>query len=245
MPLKNEMVVSKNVLMVKPAEGRKRIKDLRDSIERGYFEMAGLLYRSFEEKWYKTWGFSSWDAYVVEEVAWSVRKAQYLVKLWQWCVIDQKSPELLEKLEPMGWTKATLLAGVVTNDNVEKFVKKAETMTVEDFGDDIKKKKKTTTSVTSGGKEETMYRLNFTLFEEQNKTVVEAIDKAKQLGKTEKSGQALSLICLTYLSQNLNAAEAKKGFTAMMKQFEKALGYQILVAEGEKVVYKTKGFGDE
>lgn len=244
---KNELVVSKNVLMVKPAEARKRIKELRDSIERGYFEMAGLLYRSFEEKWYNDWGFASWDAYIVEEVNWSVRKSQYLVKLWQWCVVDQKNPQLLEKLEPMGWTKATLLAGVVTNENVERFVKKAETMTVEDFGEEIKKKKKTvTSSASSGGKEETMYRLNFTLFEDQNKTVVEAIDKAKQLGKTDKSGHALSLICLTYLSQNLNEAESKKGFVATMKQFEKALGYRILVAEGDgdKVVYKTKGFGE-
>jgi hypothetical protein len=244
MPLKSEMVVSKNVLMVKPVEGRKRIKELRETIERGYFEMAGLLHRSLEDKWYKEWGFASWDDYITQEVGYGVRKAEYLVRLWLWCVIEQKSPQLLDQLEPMGWTKATLLAGVVTNDNVEKFVKKAETMTVEAFGEDIKKKKQTK-SAASFSKEEVMYRLNFTLFEEQNKTVVEAIDKAKQLGKTDKSGQALSLICLTYLSQNLNAAEAKKGFAAMMKQFEKALGYQILVAEGEKVVYKTKGFGDE
>lgn len=241
MPKTHELVLSKNVLQVKPDEGRKRIKELRDSIERGYFEIAGLLHRTLNDKWYKDWGFATWEEYITNEVGYSVRKAQYLANLWKWCVVEQNSPELLEKLEPLGWNKVKSLTGVVTNDNVDKFIKKAGDMSVEEFESDIKKKKKTITSSASG-KDENVYRLNFTLFEEQNKTVVEAIDKAKQLGKTDKSGHALSLICLTYLSQNLNEAEARKGFTAVMKQFEKTLNYQILVADGDKVIYRTKNF---
>jgi len=234
--------VSKNIFDVKPAEARKRILELHDLVERSYMEIAGLLYRSFTEGWYKEWGFQDWESYVVTEVGYSLRKAQYLMKIFHWCCVEQKDEKLLNKLEEIGWSKAKALTGVVTSNNVDKFVEKAKNLTVEEFEEVVKKTTKKSTP--NPEKQEQVTRLTFSLFDDQLKSVEEAIDKAKELGKTDKPGHALSLICLSYLAQNMTDADAKKNFISLIKRFEKAFGYQFLVVEGKKVIFQSKGLGD-
>lgn len=237
-------LLSRNVFDIKQAEARKRILELHDLVERSYMEIAGLLYRAFTEGWYKEWGFTEWESYIVTEVGYSLRKAQYLMKIFHWCCVEQKDDKLLGRLEEIGWSKAKALTGVVTSKNVDKFVEKAQKMSVEEFEADVKKAVKKEEPATRKEKPERITRLNFSLYDDQLKTVEEAIDKAKELGKTDKPGHALSLVCLGYLAQNMTDADAKKNVIVFIKRFEKLSGYKFLVAEGKKVLYQSKGLGD-
>jgi hypothetical protein len=88
---------------VPEADLRSRAKALKGQIDRGYFELAGILARIYSLGVFRNWGFHTWDEYIRDDLEMSPRKAQYLLSIWQWFDNVLDDPEVKEKVQHLGW----------------------------------------------------------------------------------------------------------------------------------------------
>lgn len=176
---------------------------LADNIEQNYFKLGGVLKVIYDNAWFE--GSASFDAFVYERYGFQSRKAKYLMEIYE-NLATKSIP--WEKVSHLGWTKLKDLAKVLTKDNVDEWVLKAEQLTVAQLLEVIKgggpegegKPSVTTTSDTS--------TMKFKVKNDQVETIQSALSKAKAEGNTEYDSVALELICAGYLGNSVTLASA-------------------------------------
>jgi hypothetical protein len=123
---------------------RARVLRLRDEMAEGYFEMGRLLYRVSKEQLYRQWNapngepYEKFRDYVEHEVDFAFRKAKHLMAIWWWFAEELGDPTVSERIREIGWTKASMLVGIVDGKNVDKWIEKARTLGVKQLGDECK-----------------------------------------------------------------------------------------------------------
>jgi len=98
---------------------------LAENIETNYFKLGGVLRLINDNSWFE--GFDSFDAFVVEKYGFAGRKARYLIEIYDNLVTKQIP---WGKVSHLGWTKLKDLARILTPENVDEWVAKAEKCTV-------------------------------------------------------------------------------------------------------------------
>jgi len=106
------------------AEIRRQVLALRDKSDQDAWAMAAALVVVHEKGYYNGWGFSSWRAYVEDEVDIHIRKAQQLIKTEQWLALLPKN--VTGWIRALGWTKARMLCNIVTAENAAEWRAKLE-----------------------------------------------------------------------------------------------------------------------
>jgi hypothetical protein len=66
------------------AEVRAEIRGIVQEIGDRYWEIAALLCQIFDNGWYKSWGYGGFGEYVLAELDFQVRSAQYMRRAWVW-----------------------------------------------------------------------------------------------------------------------------------------------------------------
>ena len=166
---------------------------LADNIEANYLELGGVLKLISDNSWFE--GFASFDAYVHENFGFQERKARYLVSIYDNLVTKQIP---WSKVQHLGWTKLKDLALVLTPENVDEWVAKAENLTVLELQAALK-------ASTSGDapanvkttSETTKWKVD--LKADQLDIVTQAIAKAKGELHTDFDSVALENICSGYV----------------------------------------------
>lgn len=97
------------------------------------------------------------------------------------------------------------------------------------------------------GSREKVTFVTFALYEDQLRTVIEAIEHAKVKGHTTVKSHALSLIALDYLTSNLTREDIVKDSARHIRRFEQLLGFQFLVVNPstKEIVYASEGLLEE
>lgn len=192
---------------------------LADEVETNYFKMGGVLKVINENSWFE--GFDSFDAFVFERYQFQARKARYLISIYENLVTKQIP---WEKVSHLGWTKIKDLAPVLTLENVDEWVKKAEACTVVELmalikaqqpGEGGEKTQKTT---------DEFVKIQFKLKTDQIEVVNQAIAKAKGELHTEYDTVALENICAGYLG---NTTAVAKPFS--LDEVIEATGFEPLL----------------
>ena len=179
---------------------------LAEEKERTIFTLGGVLakikryntFRLIEDKQgepvYET-GNKGFNAYVKEELGMEPRSAAYYVDLYE--MFSQVTTE--EKIAKIGWTKLRELLPlreVITEDNVDKWLKKAKTTTTKELHDEVTKFMVDAGEEAHGNKqlvEQATYK--YVVHSDQANTVEEAIAKAKEIiGDDASDGAALVYI---------------------------------------------------
>jgi hypothetical protein len=174
----------------------KELDNLAENIEANFFKMGGYLTVVSNNSWFE--GYESFDAFVAEKFGFKVRKAHYLMQIYQ-DLVNKQIP--WEKVAHLGWTKLKELAPILTLENLDEWVAKAEMLTVDQLKAAIKAKPegegaiKTTDDIVKLGP--------FKVKPDQAETITHALAKAKGEVQTEFDTVALENICSLYLSGNM------------------------------------------
>lgn len=124
---------------------RVRVRQLRDQMSDGYFEIGRLLHRVNRQGLWTHWRqpdgkpYESFKHYIELEVEFAFRKAKHLMSIWWWFAEEVKDPSLPEKVREIGWTKAAMLVGVVNARNADTWIAKAKQLNATQLSDEAKK----------------------------------------------------------------------------------------------------------
>lgn len=165
---------------------------LAENIEINYFRMGGILKLINDNNWFE--GFPAFDDFVVEKYGFAGRKARYLIAIYDNLVTKQIP---WEKVGHLGWTKLKDLALILTPENVDEWVAKAEKLTVIELQKLLK--------ADEGGGEKAakttdeLVTMKFKFKQDQADIVTQAIAKAKGELNTEFDTVAIENICSGYV----------------------------------------------
>jgi hypothetical protein len=101
------------------AEIRKQVLNLRDRSDEDSWALADTLIQVFNGSYYKLWGFTNWTEYVTNELDFTIRKAQYLIRTQEWLTKLPKNVQVW--IRQLGWRKARMLVGIVTAENAAEW----------------------------------------------------------------------------------------------------------------------------
>jgi hypothetical protein len=175
-----------------------------------------------DNSWFE--GYESFDAFVFENFGFKSRKAAYLMQLYT-DLVNKQIP--WEKVHHLGWTKLAYLSPVLTLENLDEWVAKAEILTVLELQEALKAKH------SDGGAEKTtdeITTLKYKVKNDQAETINHALAKAKGELQTEYDTVALENICALYLSGNAGSVAP----TADLKSVMVSAGWeQVLTLFGD------------
>jgi hypothetical protein len=168
---------------------------LIESGEYSNFKLGGILSKINGEKW--TEGYGSFnDMLAAEFPTLKRRKAFYLMSIYTNLV---EAEIKWSQVGHLGWTKLKELAPILTKENAEEWIAKAEKLTIIQLIEEIRK-------LSDGGSSDeteetkTLTTITFKVYEDQKETINDAVTKAKVEAGTEFANVAIENICLSYLT---------------------------------------------
>lgn len=177
------------------------IATLIGTADESYIRLGGVLSLIQSKKFFEAEGYKNLKDLVETKFGIPYRKAMYWITIYD-ALIESGVP--WAKVSMLGWTKLKDLAQILTLDNVDEWVERAQDMTVLQLKDAIDKFKAGTLK-TSGLTPEDEQASEVTTFTvkvhtAQKLIIREAIEKAKSMSGTEFDGSALEAICMNFLS---------------------------------------------
>jgi len=212
-------------------------ENLAENIEVNYFKLGGVLKLINDNSWFE--GFDYFDDFVYEKYGFQGRKARYLVSIYD-NLVTKMIP--WDKVSHLGWTKLKDLAPIITPENVDDWVAKAEKLTVVELQAAIKALKPTEGDEKTAKTTDEVVKMTFKLKPDQAEAVTQALAKAKGELHTEYDTVALENICAGYVGGtntvqkpfSLDEVIDTTGFEPLLKRIaEKFPMYDITVAPVE------------
>jgi len=209
---------------------------LSENIEVNYFKLGGVLQIINDNSWFE--GFDFFDDFVYEKYGFQGRKARYLISIYD-NLVKKEIP--WEKVSGLGWTKLKDLAPVLTQENVDEWVAKAEKLTVVELQAAIKASKPQDDTATPKTTDEVV-KITFKFKVDQADIVNQALSKAKGELHTEYDTVAMENICSGYVggtsgvekSFDLDEVIEATGFEPLLKRIAELFPqFDITVAPSE------------
>jgi len=226
-----------------PDEMRKNTIALRDNIDGSYFLLAGMVYQIAQNGLHSKWGFPTFREYVEQELGFTLRKAQYLMSIWHWYVIQIQSFEVMKRIGKHGWAKTAALVGAVTEQNVDFWDERAGKVTAVQLAEEVKAKLANVAA-------QTVIRMTFQLYEQQADTVKKALQAACAAGNTQVLSNALSLVALDYLSAHTSGEDMKRDLAGYLRRIESLCNVALMAVDNanDEIIYtnpKLEGGDDK
>jgi hypothetical protein len=196
-----------------------RADKLAEDIETNYFTLGGVLKLIADNSWFD--GFESFGLFVYQNYGFQERKARYLMQIYTDLVTKQIP---WEKVANLGWTKLKDLAGVLTLENVDDWVAKAEKMTVLELQGALKATQVPTDGTAKATDE--FSKISIKLKPDQMALYTAAINKGKAELGTDFDSVVLENICAGYVGGTVAVAPS-----ADIKTMMKALGWQAALEQ--------------
>lgn len=191
---------------------------LTEQTDMALFKLGGVLSLIQAKQWYEP--YATFKEFVENKVGMHYRKAAY------WCSIYN---DLVEanipwvKVAGVGWSKLKEIAPILTNDNVDDWVKAAKENKTLDLIEMVKSHKTKGSTAQLASPESVISTKTFKLHSDQKETIESALDKAKKDSGTNVDTVALEFICLDFLGGSSTAQKLKSmGLEAALEAIEKA-----------------------
>ncbi len=208
------------------------VPSLIDSVDFSYFKLGGVLSAIQDNGWWEDES-DKFKNFIQDRFGLHYRKAMYLIEIYDG-LVEADIP--WSKVSGLGWTKLSKIASILTQDNVDEWVAKANSMTTLNLQAAVKAFKKGelskdgTTDPDSAG----VSTITFTVHPDQKETIQQAIEQAQEEADTEFKGVALEAICLNYLAGGSTKKIPTPSLVSLMEK------YSIeTVFEAFEVVYPT------
>lgn len=217
---------------LKEKDADKLVDTLAEQGEVTAFKLGGVLSRVQQEGWFKP--YATFREYIELGKGIHYRRAMYYVAIYN-ALAESGVP--YAKVKHIGWTKLKEIAAILTQENVDEWVKIAEGQTVLQLIETVKNHnaKKAQKLIGEGGEPEqakTIVTKTFKMHTDQKETIEAAIEKAKEKSNTTIDTVALEYICLEYVSgkqltldQMLNKLD-EAGLVGVMSKLHAKLGLE-------------------
>lgn len=179
-----------------PEQIRAEIKTLSSHIRDKYMQLSTLLVVVRDKEYYKSWGFTSFEQYIQEDLEMHVETANTWVAIETHLIA--KSGLTREEVADMGWTKAKALLpaarkGLITTENKTEIVEKAKAMPTSEVREYVHKDimKEQAPSLQS---------VSYFFTQEQHDTVKDACQLAGEIINNTNVSAQLAAIAQDYLS---------------------------------------------
>lgn len=195
------VLIVQEISALSAEEAINAVPNLLNGADENYFRLGGVLSIIQTNKFFETEGFETFKAFVEQKIGIPYRKAMYWIHIYDRLV---ESGVSWNKVKDVGWTKLKDLAAILTLENVDEWVKRAEGMTTLQLQEAIKKA--TAGTLTSSGltpeddKPSEVTTFTVKVHTLQKEAIRAAIDKAKVESDTEFDGVALENIARNYLA---------------------------------------------
>jgi hypothetical protein len=263
-----ELEIDEEALEREEAAVRQQAKKLFSEIEVSYWDLAKCLYSVFDglpdsyrglntgdgsrarrQELFKKWGYKSFADYCEKELGLRKRTAENLRYVYYYFEVKLRLPrEVIEQIKKLGRSKAYMLAGIVTEDNVISWIEKAKTMTFDVIKEEIKllKQSDTSSSVEEGSENlsddivhvheglpapEELKQFHTAFYPEQVKTVDAALARAEELSGSDKKNHNLDLISQDFLLNNEFRNSKEEDKRAYLRKMENLLGVHLIALD--------------
>lgn len=173
----------------------RRILRLKGHLDTCYYQLGGLLREVFHQQYYLDLGFDHFEEYLRVNLEFGLRKAFYLMSIWE------RTRELnipKEKLRRIGWTKMKEVVRVATPEDLVVWLARAEEMTVQELQDLIAQKK----TYNEAPKPFTLY-----FYQAQREVFERALEIAYLMTGSENRGYQAEMIAAEFLATYETAEE--------------------------------------
>lgn len=246
-----------NVKESKPSkednEIRSKAKKWSETADAAYVNLAGCLhdirYGKREIPLYRKWGFNTFREYVEGELAFSLRKAEYLINVWEHYVVKlgHYGTDVLDKVQHLGFTKLRECIGIFDDkEKVDEVVKKVEGLSIRKVIE-LKQSAELTTSESKKSSDESSSdkspdeleidetpakttKMSFKLYPDQIKEVNSALELAGARGNTQCNNQKLLYISREFLSSH-STGDGKNAKVEACKLLERQHGVKLLAID--------------
>lgn len=193
---------------------RREIVELRRNIDGSRWELAMRLFRVRDRALYSQWGYPTWEKFVNTEVGMSVRTADLLASIYVFFgqklaekIEDAKEREtMIQQVKDLGWSKAKHLVDVCTEKDYGDWIELGKKLTVNELETEVKK---ALTTQHGGDADDvpSMKTKSYKFSEGQLDMVEQALEIAEKSSGSKKKSHNLSLICQTYVADNMSQDE--------------------------------------
>lgn len=228
-----------------------------DGVPGGYRDLKkGDGSREIRRELFRKWGYTSFEEYCELEIGIRRRTASSLRYAYWYFEVELKLPsELKEQLKQLGRSKIYVLAGFVTDENIMSWMDKATAMSVDQLkkavmaskalakgetepdGDTFEHAKELLAQQENANAEhmappkpEEAHVFTTNLYDGQWDTCKNAIDRAKNITKSDKISHNLEMICQDYLATN-NFINPKDDFNMYFSKLEVQTGLKIIAID--------------
>jgi hypothetical protein len=235
---------------------RKRLMELKEQVGTFYFEMTEKFYEVVEDKYYKKWGFSSFEDYCDKELGWGKRKGWYFVKFFKTLVMEAGLPK--EQLRDIDWSKAAAISELPPEelndkDVRDKWIETAKSDSASTLKSKVGAVKERRRIAREGGKvsalkpiapeeikeEEQLVNKTFRLYPAQLQNVELAIKNSMKTSGSDKEGHNIDLICTEFNVSRGEDADVK--LNRMLDSINRAFGVECVAiaikGKNEEIVY--------
>jgi len=204
------------------------IHPLLESVDATYIRLGGILTVIRDHAWWHEEGYPTFKELLEGKIGLKYRKAMYLVQIYEDLI---NSGVTWGEVKSLGWCKLKEISPVITKDNVEEWVAKAQNLTVLQLREVVSKFKAQvleSTPVSPDTLSTTTTTLSIKCHEDQKSTIKQAIDKAKGEAHTEYDAVALEAVCINYLTGG--KVTKPKSLKAVLEKYQPE---EVLEAFGE------------
>ena len=162
-----------------------------------YFKLGGVLSVCVFNQWFQ--GYPSFKEMLEGKYGFAYRKGMSLIEIYN-KLANSGIPwsKFCPDGKPLGWVKVQVIAPVVTQENVDNWVKIATEQNTLTLIETVKNSKKGTLSL-EDKTVKAVTNMKFVLHSDQKATIEAALAKAKQQSSTDVASVALEFICLDYM----------------------------------------------
>lgn len=213
--------------ITRSAEVREQILGIQEQKEKGYVNLALLLYEAYTGKYAVEWGYKDFRSYAENELATQYRKALNFVEIGE-VVTNLGLPK--SRLEKIGWSKLCLLAPILTRENMEEWLQQAEEITHRELAEVTRKERVERGDLNDRPK---VVKLTIKMSEAEAGVIESAIDDAKKLTNSENTTVALEMICSDWM-ETRGTTPGKANLDDHITYLEKVYGCKLVLRE-EKI----------
>lgn len=190
-------------------ESNKRVIDLSEDIEFNYFKLGGVLAHIKDRQLFDKDVHSTFRDKVEDDFGMKYRKADYLINIFL-NIVNSGVP--FTKVQQIGWTKLKEIAHLLTEDNVDDWVEKAQSMNVSTLKAEVKNLASGDQSDSTSSKTVTseIKSMSFKFHEDQRETVETALAKAQEATGSDNKSVNMEAICLDYNSGGATKVQVKE-----------------------------------
>jgi hypothetical protein len=221
---------------------REDVEAMSDAMSVSYLAVGALLGEIRAGSYYEDYGFDTFKEFVETELGFSPQKGRRLINIYQTFVVDLEVDP--EEIIDIGWSKVSAIEPVATEDNVRTLLTQARDNTLSTLRDNVNQLQAGNRAEDLDEEEtpedrdpEEVYHKRFTLYDEQEEVVEQALEVAEQEAESDSAGHLLTLICQDYLAGAGDLDEEKVAYYLRQLEDNFDLGIIALDEDNEEIKY--------